>query len=243
MTALRSALFALSLALTTVALGVLCLPVILFGREAARGVIQLWARAVLVELRILCGIRHRIEGAEFLPTGAALVAANHQSMWETVALFALLKRPVVVYKRELINVPVYGWWAKAAGGIPVDRKGGAREIKKLRAHGAEALRRGEQIVVFPEGTRGSPGGLLPLQPGVAAIYLAAGAPCTPVVHNSGEYWRHPGFRREPGEIAIEFREPIPAGLPRKEFMRRLEAALENGGAIVDSGAVAARAAE
>lgn len=243
MTALRSYLFALSLALTTVALGVFCLPIIFLGRARARGVIQLWARCVLVELRLICGIRHRVEGADYMPTGAALVAANHQSMWETVALFALLSQPVVVFKRELLNVPVYGWWARAAGGIPIDRNGGAREIRMLRARGAEVLKRGEQVVVFPEGTRGPPGGLGPLQPGVAAIYLAAGAPCTPAVHNSGEHWRYPGFRREPGEIVLAFQPPIPAGLPRRDFMSRLAAALENRRTIADVDAVAAKAAE
>lgn len=227
MNAARSYLFTLFLALLTGVMGILCLPAVLFGPEAARAVIKAWSHVALAALKLLCGVSHRIVGAENLPSGAAIVAANHQSMWETVALFAILERPVMVFKKELLNIPVYGWWARAAG-VMIDREAGAKAIRALRQETDRRLAKGDQIVIFPEGTRGPPGGLLPLLPGIAGVYLVAGAPVTPAVHDSGLYWRHPGVMKNPGIITLNILPAIPPGLPRKDFMARLERAL--GGA-------------
>lgn len=227
MNAVRAYVFTLFLALLTGVMGILCLPAVLLGPEAARAVIKIWAHVALAALKLVCGVSHRILGAEHLPTGAAIVAANHQSMWETVALFAILKRPVMVFKKELLAIPVYGWWARAAG-VMIDREAGAKAIRALRQETDKRLAKGDQIVIFPEGTRGPPGGLLPLLPGIAGVYLVADAPVTPAVHDSGLFWRHPGVMKNPGVITLKILPAIPPGLPRKEFMARLEAAL--GGA-------------
>lgn len=224
MNAARSYLFTGFIALLTGVLGILFLPAVLFGPDTARAVIKVWSRIALAALAFVCGIRHRVEGAENLPRGPAIVAANHQSMWETIALYAILDRPTMVFKKELLSVPVYGWWARASG-VMLDREAGAKAIRRLRDATAARLGRGDQIVIFPEGTRGPPGGLLPLMPGVAGIYLVADAPVTPMVHDSGSYWRHPGPEKTPGVITLRILPPIPPGLPRKEFMARLEAAL------------------
>ena len=222
----RSLFFMTFLALLTGAMGVFLLPALLFGPDVARAIIKIWSRLALGALALICGVRHRIEGSENLPAGAAIVAANHQSMWETIALFAVLKRPTMVFKRELLKVPVYGLWARASG-VMLDREAGAKAIRALRAATAERLRRGDQIVIFPEGTRGPPGGLLPLLPGIAGVYLAAEVPVTPAIHDSGFFWRHPGLTKTPGTITLKILPPIPAGLPRREFMTRLEAALSS----------------
>ncbi|MDZ7629104.1 MAG: lysophospholipid acyltransferase family protein [Parvularculaceae bacterium] len=224
MNAARSYLFTGFIALMTGVLGIVFLPAVFFGPDAARAIIKVWSHLALAALAFFCGIRHRVVGAENLPKGAAIVAANHQSMWETIALFAILDRPTMVFKKELLSIPIYGWWAKASG-VMLDREAGAKAIRRLRDATAARLQRGDQIVIFPEGTRGPPGGLLPLLPGVAGVYLVAEAPVTPVVHNSGTFWRHPGPKKMPGVITLHILPPIPAGLPRKEFMTRLEAAL------------------
>ena len=224
MNAVRSILFTTFLALLTGVLGVLFLPALLFGPDSARAVIKVWARVALAALKLFCGIGHRVEGLENLPEGAAIIAANHQSMWETIALYAILKRPTMVFKRELLAIPVYGWWARASG-VVLDRQAGAKAIRALREATAERLNRGDQIVIFPEGTRGPPRGLLPLLPGVAGVYLAADAPVTPAIHDSGLFWRHPGPKKTPGTITLKILPAIPPGLPRREFMARLEAAL------------------
>lgn len=227
MNVVRSYVFTLFLVLLTGVMGILCLPAVLLGPETSRSVIKVWSHVALGALRLICGVSHRIEGAENLPTGAAIVAANHQSMWETIALYAVLDRPVMVFKKELLRIPVYGWWARAAG-VMIDREGGARAIRALRAETDKRLATGDQIVIFPEGTRGPPGGLLPLLPGIAGVYLVADAPVTPAVHNSGEYWLHPGVMKIPGVITLKILPAIPPGLPRRDFMARLDAALRTG---------------
>lgn len=224
MTAARSLLFDVYLALVTAVMGILFLPA-LADRRAARVVTRLWARSALAGLKAICGLSHRIEGAELIPEGPAIVAANHQSMWETIALLALLPRPAVIFKKELLRVPVYGWWATRTG-VPVDRSAGAKALRMLRRETERHIRRGDQIVVFPEGTRGLPGALGPLQPGVAGMYLVAEAPVTPAIHNSGEFWRHPGGAKRPGVITIRFLPAIAPLKPRREFMTELDGALK-----------------
>lgn len=240
MNAARSLLFTAFLALLTGVLGIVFLPALLFGQDGARAIIKLWSHVALAALKTICGIGHRIEGRENLPMGAAIVAANHQSMWETIALFAVLKRPTFVFKRELLDIPVYGWWARASG-VMLDRDAGARAIRALRDATAARLRRGDQIVIFPEGTRGPPGGLLPLLPGVAGVYLVADVPVVPAVHDSGSFWRHPGLEKRPGTITLRVLPAIPPGLPRREFMARLEAAL-SAAAPADPGGAQRQAA-
>lgn len=224
MNAARSLLFIIFLVVLTGVMGIVFLPAVLFGPAAARSIIKAWSHIALGALAVFCGVRHRVEGSENLPEGAAIVAANHQSMWETIALFAILKRPTMVFKRELLRIPVYGWWARASG-VMLDRKAGAKAIRTLREATAKRLSSGDQIVIFPEGTRGPPGGLLPLLPGVAGVYTSANVPVTPAIHNSGTLWRHPGLTKTPGTITLKILPPIPPGLPRREFMKQLEAAL------------------
>lgn len=223
MTAARSFLFDAYLALVTAVMGVLCLPA-LIDRRCARFVTRLWARTVLVGLAVICGVRHRIVDAHNIPNEPLIVASNHQSMWETIILLAVLPRPAIVFKKELLRVPVYGWWANRTG-VPVDRNAGAKALRMLRRETERHIARGDQIVVFPEGTRGAPGALGPLQPGIAGMYLIADKPVAPVVHNSGEFWHFPSGVKTPGTITIRFLPKIPPNLSRRAFMPALDAAL------------------
>lgn len=198
------------------------------GPKVALVVIRFWATISLAALRLLCGVGYRVEGLEHLPRGRAIVACNHQSMWETVALFALLPQPAAVFKESLLKVPVYGWWGKVSGSIPVDREAGALTIRRLMREAKDRLDVGFQLIIFPEGTRVPPGVTAPLQSGVAAVYLASDAPVSPVVHDSGVFWRHPGFERRAGIITLRFLPAIPPGLSRAEFQTRLEGAMSAG---------------
>jgi 1-acyl-sn-glycerol-3-phosphate acyltransferase len=147
-------------------------------------------------------------------------------MLDTVTPFDVLADPAFVLKKQLMNVPVYGWFAARAGMIPVDREAHAKALKQLVNDARTRLEQGRQIVIFPEGTRGPPGVAGAYKPGVAALYRELGMACTPLALNTGVHWPAHGFLRTPGTIVFEFLEPIPAGLKRGEFMRILQDRIE-----------------
>ncbi len=224
---LGSIVFTAYVILSTAVVGIFGSPALLFGRDAANAVIKVWVKSILWALKIFTGVSHRVEGEEHIPEGGALVAVNHQSMWETLAIFVLLPRPVFALKKELTRIPVYGWWTLAAGHIAIDRSAGAKALRAMRKAAAERIAEGCQVVIFPEGTRMQPGETAAYHPGVAAIYTASDAPCIPAAHDSGLYWRHPGIDKSPGVITLRFLPPIEPGLDRKTFLRELKGRIDS----------------
>lgn len=212
----------------TLVFGFLCLPAVPFGPDVAGRCIRFWSRCVMAGLRVIGGLRLEVIGADRLPHGPAIVAANHQSMWETIALYALLPKTAIIFKHELMDVPVYGWWGVKAGNIVIDRSAGARAIRAVTRATATRLAAGAQIVIFPEGTRAQAGMRGALQPGVAGLYAAHQVPVIPVAHNSGRYWLHPGPAIRPGTVRLVIGEKLPPGLDRRAFLARLAEALDAG---------------
>ncbi len=185
-----------------------------------------WARASLWLLRVIAGIRMEVRGREHLPAGAALIASKHQSTWETFALLPLFEDPAMVLKRELVFIPLFGWFIPKFRMIPVERSSGASALKRMINGAAEAIRMKRQVIIFPEGTRRTPGDPPAYKPGAAALYLKLGVSCVPIALNSGVYWPRRKFHRYPGTIIVEILPPLPAGLPRKEFSERLVTNIE-----------------
>jgi len=218
----RAVIFRLLLTAMTFAYGVLGMFILPFGRRAIQGFCSLWARSVLVLLRYVCGIRARVKNPERLPTGPALVAANHQSMWETLFLYARLPNPYFVVKAELLRVPIFGFWLKQAGMIAIDRDQGPRALKRLLTAARERLSDGGQIVIFPEGTRMAVGETTRLKPGIAGAYSGTNVPCVPIGHDSGRYWRHPGWQKRHGTVEVRIGPALPAGMDRRAFLQTLE---------------------
>lgn len=221
---LRSAAFNLWFYGVTVVVALVS-PLVRLGPEHwARGLARGWARTVLGALGPLCGIRVAVTGREHLPkAGAALVASQHQSAFDTIVWFLLAPEPAYVLKQELTRIPLYGGMCRKLGMIAVNRRGGASAIRALLRGAEGAMAAGRQIVIFPEGTRAAPGAVLPLQPGVAALAARTGLPVIPVVTDSGRCWGRRAWRRQPGTIHVAIQPPLPAGLPRAELMARLAA--------------------
>lgn len=209
MTVLRSLLFnALFFGLTALA-GLVLLPLVLAPRRWLRGVMRLWARAVLALLRGVAGIRVALEGRENLPaSGPALIASRHESAFDTAVWFALVPDAAYVMKKELFLIPVYGWFARASGQIGVDRAGSATALRALMRAAKAAAAEGRQVVIFPEGTRAAPGEAKPVQPGVVALAGATGLPVIPVRTDSGRCWPRRSFLKRPGTIRIVVGAPL-----------------------------------
>lgn len=221
---LRSIAFNVSLYLSTIAIGLLATPALFMPRKAAVFVVSRLSRFVLFLLRVIAGTSYEIRGT--IPQGPVLVAAKHQSMWDTIIFVALLNDPAVVLKSELLWIPYYGWFSAKANMIGIDRGSGSSAIRRLVSQGKSALKLNRPIVIFPEGTRAAPGAAPDYKPGVAALYRQLGVECVPAAVNSGLYWPRRRFLRKPGTIVLEFLPPIPANLDRKAFMAALEASIE-----------------
>jgi 1-acyl-sn-glycerol-3-phosphate acyltransferase len=204
--------------------GVAALPVLLAPRRVSARFGAWWSRSVLGLLRVVVGLDCEVRGR--VPRGACLVAMKHQSAWDTLAVPVVLADPAVVIKRELLLVPIYGWYAARAGSIGVDRKGGARALRRMVAAARRAAAEGRAIVIFPQGTRTAPGARLPYQPGVAALYRELALPVVPAAVNSGLYWGRRSFLKRPGRVVLEFLDPIPAGRPHRQMMADLERRIE-----------------
>ena len=222
--ALRSTLFNLAFYLWTVGMIVTCSPALLLPHRAIIRGQALWARGTNSLMRVIAGISIDYRGLEHRPAGGAIVAAKHQSAWETMVWHAILDDPAIIMKKELSYLPIYGWMAHKSRMIIVDRKGGAKALKEMLAQARQAVADGRQIVIFPQGTRTAPGVSdreVPYQPGVSALYRGLDVAVVPVALNSGLFWPRRQFLRQPGTIVLEYLEPIPPGLPRKEFDRLL----------------------
>jgi len=223
---LRSIVFNVLFYLVLLAYFVVAMPTLLLPRWGILRLARHWAHTNLWLLRVVCRIDVDWRGIEKIPRGAVLVAAKHQSAWETFALLTVLAEPTFILKRELLWIPFYGWFAQHAGMIPVERGGGKPALVAMTARAREALLEGRQIVVFPEGTRRPPGAEPKYKFGIAHLYAEGVAPCVPIALNSGLFWPRRQFLRYPGTIAVEVLDPIAPGLPMEEFFQRLQQDIE-----------------
>jgi len=233
---LRSILFNLLYGIWTAGMHIVCLPLLLGPRSWIYGAAGLWIDVTLWLLKHVVGLDGRVLGAENLPQGrsggSVIFAAKHQSAWETLFLSRYLNFPAFILKKELLSIPLFGWFLKRAGMIAVDRKAGASALRSMARQATETLASGRSILIFPEGTRVAPGQTRPYQPGVAALYTQLKVPVVPVALNSGLFWGRRAFIKKPGTIVVEFLAPIPPGLDRKAFIRDLESRIEGAAAAL-----------
>lgn len=235
----RSILFNALFYLVLLAYLAVALPTLVLPRWGILRLAQQWGRVNLALLRIVCGITVEWRGLEKIPRGAMLVAAKHQSAWETFALLTLFPDPTYILKRELLWIPFYGWYAGRAGMIPVDRGGGKPALIAMATRVRAALQEGRQVIVFPEGTRRPPGAEPRYKFGIAHLYGEGVAPCVPIALNSGLFWPRRRFLRYPGTITVEVLDPIPPGLDVDVFFERLQRDIETATARLVAQASAA----
>ncbi|MEL6725023.1 MAG: lysophospholipid acyltransferase family protein [Pseudomonadota bacterium] len=209
-------------------LGVIALPTFLLPRAAVLWFIRLYARLVVLGLRLICGIRVEFRGREHVPGGPVIIAGKHQAMLDVFVPFLLFSDPVLVMKRELLWYPALGWYALKTRMLAIDRSGGARTMKKMLA-AADKRVKGEsrQMLIYPEGTRSLPGAEPEYKPaGVRAFYKSLGIPMVPFATNSGLCWPAHGMLRRPGRIVYEVLPPIDPDLAPKAMLVELEDKLE-----------------
>lgn len=223
---LRSIAFALVFYINTAVFLLLGSPLLLGPRRWAMLGLKAHAHASLWWLKVIVGTGLEVRGREHLPTGAVLVAAKHQSAWDTFALITLFRDPAMVMKAELGWIPLYGWFSHKFRHIFVQRERGPSALKRLIRDARDRAQDGREIIIFPEGTRRAPGAPPEYKPGVVALYEALELPCVPLALNSGVFWPRRRWFRAPGTIIVEFLPPIPPGLPRATFREELQSRIE-----------------
>jgi 1-acyl-sn-glycerol-3-phosphate acyltransferase len=227
MNLLRSLVFVAWLYGSMTMVGLIFAPVLLVSRRAGLGAGRSWTRATLWGARWIMGIKVVITGRERLPQGSFIAAAKHQSMLDTLMPFLLLDDPAIVMKEELLAAPIFGWYAKNLRMIPVAREANAAALRTLLRAARPAVEEGRQLWIFPEGTRRKPGERGDYKPGVAALYKDLGVPVAPIALDTGRCWPAKGLIRRPGVVTFAILDPIPPGLPRAEFMARLENTIDD----------------
>jgi 1-acyl-sn-glycerol-3-phosphate acyltransferase len=227
MLVLRSLLFNIAFFLNTLLWMLLLIPLFAAPRRVFMRGPKLWARCNLWLLRVIAGTKSEYSGLDRIPTGGLLVAAKHQSAWETFALVPLFDDPTFILKRELMWIPLFGWYVAKARCVPINRRAGSQALAEMNQRALEEVRAGRQILIFPEGTRKPAGARPAYKYGVAHLYESLGVPCLPVALNSGLYWPRREFIRRPGTIRAEILEPIPPGMPRDAFFPLLQAQIED----------------
>lgn len=165
-------------------------------------IIGYWAYFIVWWLKVTCGLRHAVTGAENIPRTPCIILSKHQSAWETIAFQTIFPPQAWVLKRELLRIPVFGWALAISQPIAIDRSEGIHALHSVAEQGQDRLRNGRFVVVFPEGTRVAPGERGRYNPGGAMLAVRAGVGVLPVAHNAGEFWPRQGFLKKPGVIQV-----------------------------------------
>lgn len=226
---LRSTLFDAWFYASMAVIGLTCLVPSMLWRPVLVWTMRAWTLAIVWGMRVILKTPTEFRGLEHLPKDApVLFAARHQSTYDTLAPFKFIADPAFILKRELMATPVFGWYCRRAGMIPIDREGSVKALKTMIAGARDAAARGRSVVIFPEGTRQPVDADVELKPGVAALYRALDLPCAPVAVNTGLCWPPSGGGpKRPGRIVFEVLPMIEPGLSRQDFMVRLTESLQS----------------
>tara|TARA_R110000782_G_scaffold268689_1_gene365561 strand:- start:91957 stop:92688 length:732 start_codon:yes stop_codon:yes gene_type:complete len=203
---------------------VLCASLAAFVSESLmRWIVTSWGRVHRFLCRLI--LRQKVEMIGDLPQGQMLYIFKHESMFETIDLLCMFDAPIVIAKRELVDIPGWGWIAQRHGMIGLERSAGANAIRHLQRQMKAALATGRPICLFPEGTRVPHGQSPPIKAGFAALYKLLNLPVVPIALNSGLVSPRRSFIKKPGTVTYVVGEIIPPGLPRDEAEARAHAAI------------------
>lgn len=204
---LRNLIYWLILCVSAVIMFFMVFPALLIPQgpnKVGRG----WSRLLLWTLKHIVGLKYEVHGREHIPAQPAIIAAKHQSGWETLALQEIFPLQIYVAKKELFKIPFFGWGLKIAKTIGIDRKAGVQATAQLLAQGMARKNEGFWIAIFPEGTRVPPGSRGKYRQGAAKMAKMFAMDLVPVAHNSGEYWPKNSFLKYPGTIQVVICPPI-----------------------------------
>lgn len=174
-------------------------------------------------MKFILRIDYEILGRENIPKAPFIIASNHQSAWETFFFPILFRKSIFILKSELKRIPIFRNYFKKLGFIYVEKEHPIKSLKNLLINSKKSVSSGvNSIIIFPEGTRVSPGEKKELSTGVGALYKNLKIPVLPIRHNSGEYWINKKFVKKKGKIIINIHKPIFPGIKNDVLMKKLK---------------------
>ncbi len=230
---LRSALFVVWLALTVIPWALMSLVASIFIRGTPLyWLTTYWLRLAIGGARVICGVKHRIVGAESLHradiSGPVILLPKHQSTWETFAFPGLMPHPLCyVFKRELLMIPFFGWAMGRLDMVHIDRSNRHEAWSRVAEQGQKFMAQGNWVIMFPEGTRIPRGKAGNYKSGGTRLAVATGTPVLPIAVTSARCWPRKSFMLRPGVIDVSIGPLIPSvGREPDELMREVEAWIE-----------------
>jgi 1-acyl-sn-glycerol-3-phosphate acyltransferase len=209
---------------------IILIPTVFMPRRIVLKSVRLYTNIVALIEKYILGLTYEIRGLEYKPTtGTYIVAAKHQSAYETLKLFHLFEDPTIVLKKELLNIPLFGFFLKKIEVIAIDRSNKESAINAITDGAKRMKTQGRPIVIFPQGTRVAVSDTVKAKPykgGITKIYTHANLPIIPMALNSGLFWARNSFIKKPGKVIFEFLAPIEPGLPDKKVMKAIEDRIE-----------------
>jgi len=196
------------------------------SHKQANMVPKRWAYSTHWLHRVIVGTKIEVIDEHNLLEDGCIVACKHQSIWEFYAVNAMLRDSAFILKSELMKIPFFGWYVAKLKHIPIRRGDRGRAMRGMIADAKKRVEEGRQILIFPEGTRKSPGAETDYRYGVTRMYLDLNCPVVPMALNSGLYWPRRKFIRYPGTLRVKVLEPIMPGLTGPEFSAELERRIE-----------------
>jgi 1-acyl-sn-glycerol-3-phosphate acyltransferase len=227
MIAVRSLIFNVLFYMMFIAEMIIFTPVyFVLPRKKAYFIPKFWAKSNLWLMKLICGTTVEIEGLENLPKGAFIFAPKHQSFWDTFAFLPHIEDPLYILKRELLWIPVFGWYVAKQRMIGVNRAARGKAMTDVMARTLEEMKTGRQLIIYPEGTRRPPGAEPVYKYGIARLYRDLQMPVVPVVHHAGIFWPRRKSIRQGGVIKARILPPIQPGMDEKDFFDHLVKTME-----------------
>ena len=175
-------------------------------------------------LKIVLSVKISVKGKEnIINNEKFFIAASHQSMFETFYLQTIFNSPVFILKKELLLIPIFGWYLKKIGSISIKRNKVTKDNLSFFDNISQMIKKSNRpLIIFPQGTRVLPNERPPFKKGASRIYEELKIACQPVAINSGHVWPKKGLKLNNRTITISILKPITAGLSKDEFIKILE---------------------
>ena len=197
--------------------------VFLFSVKFTSKISFFWSKSVIYIIKYILRINYKIQGSFNLKKQPAIIASNHQSAWETFFLYTLFENPIYILKKELNKIPILSFYFKKLGFIYVDRKMTFKTSKNILTKiNNNEINNKRTIVIFPEGTRTSPGEKNNLGTGVFLLYKHLNLPIITIRHNSGSFWLNQKIKKNIGTINLEVFPAIQPGKKKENVMNIIE---------------------